>query len=162
MNAYEEPTLTNGVLSGPIPNDLDLFSGPFSHIYNQTYNTHTFTAFVNDTPHPVRNLDFHFGFKSVLNTTRVGNGYFNHDYYYQVSPNSSITSGTGLTVAKPFLPHIDIAYRFLPGHEIFVDISENVRAYPQSGYQTDSTTGSYRQVSMLTARTSIIAFKRYS
>lgn len=132
MNAYAEPTLINGVLSGPLVNDLGNFSNPFAPIFNQTYNTNTFTAFVNDTYHPMRNLDLHFGFKSVLNTTRVGNGYLNQDYYGNVGP---ITSGVGLTTAKAFLPHIGIAYRFLPGHEIFVDISENVHVYPQCGYK---------------------------
>ncbi|MFT9160460.1 MAG: TonB-dependent receptor [Acetobacter sp.] len=136
MNVYSEPTLNNGVLSSPLVYDLNHFSNPFARIFNQDYNTNTFTAFVNDTFHPVRNLDLHFGFKSVLNTTRVGNGYLNQSYYGNPGP---ITSGVGLTVAKPFLPHIGIAYRFLPGHEIFVDISENVHVYPQSGYKLSTS-----------------------
>lgn len=132
MYAYEEPTLKDGILSGPLVNDTHNFHNPFAEIFNQSYNTNTFTAFVNDTYHPIRKIDIHFGFKSVLNTTRVGNGYLNQNYYGNVG---SITSGEGLTVAKPFLPHIGLAYRFLPGHELFVDISENVHTYAQSGYK---------------------------
>ncbi|MFT9147487.1 MAG: TonB-dependent receptor [Acetobacter sp.] len=137
MNQYEEPALdANGQLTSPLVYDLNHFSNPFAQVFNQDYNTNTFTAFVNDTFHPVRNLDLHFGFKSVLNTTRVGNGYLNQEYYGNPGP---ITSGVGLTTAKPFLPHIGIAYRFLPGHEIFIDISENVHVYPQSGYKLSTS-----------------------
>ncbi|MFT9015225.1 MAG: TonB-dependent receptor [Acetobacter sp.] len=163
MNAYAEPALVNGTLSGPLVNDLNHFSNPFANIFNQTYNTNTFTAFVNDTYHPVRNLDLHFGFKSVLSTTRVGNGCLNSNYYYGIgsasaceggayyanteglSASQAITSGTGMTVAKPFLPHIGIAYRFLPGHEIFIDISENVHTYAQSGYKLSTSPFAYTQ-----------------
>lgn len=130
-DAYSEPNIVNGQLTSPLVNDLGHFSNPFTNIFSQTYNTNTFTAFVNDTYHPVKNLDLHFGFKSVLSTTRVGNGSINYDYYGSTDP---ITSGVGLTVAKPFLPHIGVAYRFLPGHEIFIDISENVHTYAESGY----------------------------
>ncbi|MBO1325457.1 TonB-dependent receptor [Acetobacter sp. TBRC 12305] len=150
MNAYAEPALVNGVLSSPLVNDLNHFSNPFAQIFNQTYNTNTFTAFVNDTFHPVRNLDLHFGFKSVLSTTRVGNGYLNQDYYASTTNGVTtypgpITSGVGMTVAKPFLPHIGIAYRFLPGHEIFIDISENVHTYAQSGYKLSTSPMAYTQ-----------------
>lgn len=136
MYSYSEPNLVDGVLSGPLVNDLDYFSHPFAKIFSQTYNTNTFTTFFQDTYHPVRNVDLHFGFKSLLNTTRVGDGYLNPDYYGSTAP---ITSGVGQTIVKPFLPHIGLAWRFLPGHELFADISENVHTYAQSGYKLSTS-----------------------
>ncbi|MBO1324517.1 TonB-dependent receptor [Acetobacter sp. TBRC 12305] len=130
---FEMPNIVNGQLTSALPNPLNYWKNPFAKIFNQDYNTNTFTAFVQDTYHPVKNLALHFGFKSVLSTTRVGNGYANPDYY---GAGTELASGVGLTTAKPFLPHISADWNFLKHHELFFDISENVHTYAECGFKT--------------------------
>ncbi|GAN53978.1 TonB-dependent receptor [Tanticharoenia sakaeratensis] len=136
MNAYEQPTIVDGVLQGPLRSGVSKWSDPFAQIFNQDYSTNVFTAFVQDTYSPIRNLFLHFGFKSILDTTRVGNGYINPSYYGATGP---LASGVGLTVAKPFLPHISANWKFLKHHELFFDISESVHTYAESGYKLSNS-----------------------
>jgi len=136
MNAYSQPVVKNGEILGTPFNSVGNYGIPFAHIYNQTYNTNTFTAFVQDTYRPFKGMFVHFGFKSVLNTTRVGNGYLNSDYY---GVGTQIASGVGMTVAKPFLPHISLEYRITHSDNVFVDISQSVHVYPQSGYHLSAS-----------------------
>ncbi|NVN45057.1 TonB-dependent receptor [Asaia siamensis] len=129
---FQMPNIVNGKLTEKLPNPLDYWKNPFAKIFNQDYSTNTFTAFVQDTYRPIEHLALHFGFKSVLSTTRVGNGYANPDYY---SPTTQLASGVGLTTAEAFLPHISADWHFLAHHELFFDISENVHTYAQCGYK---------------------------
>ena len=131
MGAYELPTVVNGVIQGSLKSGTSHWSHPFADLYNQIYNTNTFTGYFQDTYNPLPNLALHFGFRSVLSTTRVGSGLLNQSYY---GTSDTITSGVGLTTSKPFLPHISADWRFLKNHELFFDISENVHTYAQSGY----------------------------
>ncbi|NLI28123.1 MAG: TonB-dependent receptor [Acetobacter sp.] len=132
MYAYSMPNIVNGKMTEALPNPLGHWKNPFAEIYNQNYSTNTFTAFVSDTYHVLHNLALHFGFKSVLSTTRVGDGYLNQNYY---GAGSRITSAEGLTTAKAFLPHISADWHFLKYHELFFDISENVHSYSECGYK---------------------------
>lgn len=132
MSAYSMPNIIDGKMTSSLPDPLGSWKNPFAKIYNQNYSTNTFTAFVNDTYHVFHNLALHFGFKSVLSTTRVGDGYLNQDYY---GAGSRVTSSEGLTTAKAFLPHISADWHFLQHHELFFDISENVHSYAQCGYK---------------------------
>ena len=136
MNAYAVPNIVNGVAQGQLPQTLGKWTDPFAQLFNQSYNTNTFTAFFQDTYSPIHNLSLHFGFKSVLSTTRVGNGFLNPNFY---GAGAQIASGVGLTTSKPFLPHISVDWRFLPGHEFFIDISENVHTYAESGYHLSNS-----------------------
>ncbi|WP_313143779.1 TonB-dependent receptor [Komagataeibacter nataicola] len=136
MNAYAVPNVVDGVVQGRLPQTLGKWTDPFAQMFNQSYNTNTFTAFFQDTYSPIRNLSLHFGFKSVLSTTRVGNGFLNPSFY---GAGAEIASGVGLTTSKPFLPHISVDWRFLPGHEFFIDISENVHTYAESGYHLSNS-----------------------
>lgn len=136
MYAYSMPLVTNGVIEGSVPNGRVWWRSPFAKIYNQNYSTNTMTAFVNDTYKPIKNLALHFGFKSILSTTRVGDGYINQGYY---GAGSTITSSESLTSAKAFLPHIGADWRFLKKHEVFFDISENMHTYAQSGYHLSNS-----------------------
>lgn len=129
---FSMPNIVDGKLTSVLPNPLDYWKNPFAEIFNQDYNTNTFTAFVQDTYHPIEHLALHFGFKSVLSTTRVGNGYANPDYY---GAGTQLASGVGLTTAKPFLPHISADWHFMKHNELFFDISENVHTYAQCGYK---------------------------
>ncbi|MBS1019239.1 TonB-dependent receptor [Gluconobacter cerinus] len=130
--AFEMPNIVDGKLTSQLPNPLTYWNNPFAKIFNQDYNTNTLTTFVQDTYRPIEHLALHFGFKSVLNTTRVGNGYANADYYGSAT---RLASGVGLTTAKAFLPHISADWHFMKHHELFFDISENVHTYAQCGYK---------------------------
>ncbi|NHN89785.1 TonB-dependent receptor [Acetobacter conturbans] len=152
MNAYEQPAIVNGVLTGSLRSGVSKWSDPFARIFNQDYNTNSFTAFVQDTYSPVKNLYLHFGFKSILDTSRVGNGYINPAYYGNVG---AIASGDSLTVAKPFLPHISANWKFLKNHELFFDISESVHTYAESGYKLSSSPFAVLQSSFNASRNNI-------
>ncbi|MCX2562225.1 TonB-dependent receptor [Acetobacter farinalis] len=132
MWGYSQPNVVNGVIQGtplnPIGNPRET---PFMQLFGQTTNTNTFTAFVQDTYNPLPNLAVHFGFKSMLNTSRAGDGYLNTSYYGAASS----AAGT-LTTARAFLPHISGDWHFLKHHELYFDIAENVHAYPQGQYKT--------------------------
>ncbi|OUI84166.1 heme receptor [Gluconobacter sp. DsW_056] len=136
MNAYAQPAVVNGVVQGAVHDPLTQWRDPFAQIFNQNYNTNTFTAFVQDTYNVLPNLALHFGFKSLLSTTNVGDGYLNQEYY---GAGARITSGESLTVAKPFLPHISADWHFLKDHELYFDISENARTYAESGYKLSNS-----------------------
>ncbi|MFT8542401.1 TonB-dependent receptor domain-containing protein [Acetobacter sp.] len=120
----------------PFPNEggmWDQYGTPPSAgrlLWGQTYNTNTFTAFFSDTYHPVSNLALHFGFKSMLNTSRVQE----NGNYQPFTGVSAITGGESLTTAYAFLPHISGDWHFLKHHELFFDVSENAHAYSESGY----------------------------
>ncbi|MBB2190083.1 TonB-dependent receptor [Gluconacetobacter azotocaptans] len=130
MVGYQQPLLGQGDPIYTIGSYANLT--PFMKIFGQTINTNTFTAFVEDTYHPVSNLDLHFGFKSLLNTSRAGDGYYNNAYY---GTDDSMAAGT-LTSAAAFLPHISADWHFLRHHELFFDVSENMHAYPQAQFKT--------------------------
>ncbi|GBR54067.1 TonB-dependent receptor [Neokomagataea thailandica NBRC 106555] len=127
--AYQQPVLGEGSPLDPFGN----FAGvPYRTLWHQRYNTNTFTAYVQDTYHILPTLSLHAGFKSLLNTTRVG------DASNWALRFPTQTSGESLTTARAFLPHISADWNFLPQHELFADISENVHAYPQSGYNSSN------------------------
>lgn len=153
MWAYEQPNVVNGQIVGGLPNNLGRLRNPFAEIFNQNYNSNTFTAFVNDTYRPIQNLALHFGFKSILSTQRVGDGYLSTAYYG--TSGGGITSGESLTTAKAFLPHIGVDYRFLKNHEIFIDISENARTYMESGFKLSASPFAVTQAAYNLSRNSI-------
>lgn len=127
--AYQQPVIGEGAPLDPFGS----FNGvPYRTLWQQQYNTNTFTAYVQDTYHIRPSLTLHAGFKSLLNTTRVG------DASNWALRFPTQTSGESLTTARAFLPHISADWNFLPAHELFVDVSENVHAYPQSGYNSSN------------------------
>ncbi|WP_323990449.1 TonB-dependent receptor [Nguyenibacter sp. L1] len=131
MYVYSMPLVVNGVIQGSVPNGRVWWKNPFGQIFNQNYNTNTMTAFVDDTFHPTRNIALSAGFKSILSTVRVGDGYLNPAYY---GLGAAITSGESLTASSAFLPHLAADWHFLKHHELFVDISKNLHTYAECGY----------------------------
>ncbi|NHO32789.1 TonB-dependent receptor [Acetobacter sp. LMG 1636] len=125
--AYQQPLEGEG---SPL-NPFGSFAGvPRRTLWGQQYNTNTFTAFIQDTWHPVRSLAVHFGFRSILNTTRVGDAQ-NWSLRFP-----ALATSESLTTAKAFLPHISADWNFLRNNQLFFDISENAHTYPQSGYNS--------------------------
>ena len=128
--AYEEPLLED-VLSGAAnPIDGMNLTSPYQTEYKQVFNTNTFVAYLQDTYHPLSNVALHFGFRSVLNNTRVSE-VANWETYTRTN---AIVGGSGITTSKPFLPHISGEWSFLPGHQLYFDIANNVKVLPVAGY----------------------------
>lgn len=125
-NAYSEPVLGQG---SPF-NVLGSLPSPFESLWGQSINSNSFTAFVQDTYHPISNLSVHFGFKSLLETVRGGET----DNLESYTGVGALASGS-VTTAKAFLPHISADWHFLKHHELFFDVAENVKAYPISGFK---------------------------
>lgn len=152
MFGYSQPNVVDGVILGRPINPLGNFSNktPFMQLFGQITNTNTFTAFVQDTYNPLPNVALHFGFKSLLNTSRAGDGYYNTAYY---GPGAS-AAGT-LTTARAFLPHISGDWHFLKHHELYFDVAENVHAYPQGQFKTVSSPFAVTQAAFDYARPSL-------
>lgn len=128
--AYQQPLPGQGQPLNPF--------GSFAHVprrtlWGQEYNTNSFTGFVQDDIALTPSLFLHVGFKSVLATSRVGHG-VNWPLRFPAQ-----TSGESLTTSRAFLPHVSLDYRFLRHHEVFFDASENVHAYPLSGYNSSNS-----------------------
>ncbi len=128
---YQDPLVVNGVVEGSLPNALGGYNNPVATLYSQTYNTDTFTGFVQDTYRPLPGLDLHAGFKSLVNTTKISNGSLDQAYYGPIS----IVSGVSVTTSEAFLPHISADYHFLQHHEFFVDISQNARTFAEGVFE---------------------------
>ncbi len=126
MYGYSDPLLGPGVTLNP----MRAYNNPFVELWGQTYNTNTFLYYLEDTFRPISGLALHAGFKSLINTTRVG-ATANDEAY---TGTDALAGGVGLTAADGFLPHLSADWNFLQHHELFLDVSENMRAYPQSGY----------------------------
>lgn len=125
-NAYYEPVLGQG---SPI-NSMGKLPSPMANLWGDTFNSNSFTAFVQDTYHVRPNLNVHFGFKSLLQTVD-GRETGNLSAY---TGTDAIASGS-VTTAKAFLPHISADWHFLKHHELFFDVAENVKSYPIAGYK---------------------------
>lgn len=122
----EQPLLGEG---SPI-NALGTLPAGYQDFWSQTFNSNSFTAFVQDTYHPLENLALHFGFKSLLQTVRAGQSANDASY----TGTDAIAAGS-VTTARAFLPHISADWHFLRHHELFFDISENMKAYPVAAYK---------------------------
>ncbi|MCE2563698.1 TonB-dependent receptor domain-containing protein [Komagataeibacter sp. FNDCF1] len=151
-NAYDEPLLSDVENGTATPVDgLHLDNRYYRKEYEQIFNTNTFMAYVQDTYHPTSNLAFHFGFRSVLNTTRVS-APANWETYTRTT---AIAGGDGLTTAKPFLPHISGQWSFLPGHQLYFDVAENVKVLPVSAYNSGASPFATTQAAYQASRGSI-------
>lgn len=127
MYAYSDPILTPGMAP---PDPLRNFTNPFAELFGQDYNTNTFLYYLEDTYRPVKGLSLHAGFKSLISSTRVSETANVPSY----TGTDKIAGGVGLTSAEAFLPHLSADWHFLRNHEVFVDVSKNMRAYPECGY----------------------------
>ncbi|NHO33987.1 TonB-dependent receptor [Acetobacter sp. LMG 1636] len=132
--AYQMPLLGEGEPLNPL--SMSSFKNPVAQLWGTTYNTNTFEYHLQDTYHILKNLSVHAGFRSMLVTTH-GGGTVNDAAY---TGQSQLPSGS-LTTAAAFLPHISANWLFLPGHELYFDISQNRRAYAQGGYQMGQAWG---------------------
>ncbi|MCE2565127.1 TonB-dependent receptor [Komagataeibacter sp. FNDCF1] len=130
---YSEPVLGQGA---PINAASGNFGTPFQENWGETFNTNTFQFHLEDRYRVLPNLTLQAGFRSLLVTTTGGATANDAEYNGQTDlPRGSLTS------AKAFLPHINATWRFLPGHELYFDITRNMKAYGYGGYQLGSPWG---------------------
>ncbi|MBO1359003.1 TonB-dependent receptor plug domain-containing protein [Acetobacter sacchari] len=126
---YNEPVLGEGSplkTVGP----YTTYGPAFAQNYGFQWNTNTFQYHVMDTWRPLNNLTVLLGFKSMLQTTSGGSNYTNQESYDGTLPTyeGNLPNGS-MTAASAFLPHINVSWHFLPGHELYFDIAENMRPY---------------------------------
>lgn len=132
-------------------NPYQKWRDPFTKFFGETYNTNTLQTYIEDTYHPLRNLSFQAGFKSLLNTTRVSATGNNPDY----TGTDAIAGGEGLTTFGAFLPHFSGDWHFKKHHELYFDIAKNMRAYPQSGFNFSSSPFAVTQSAFSSTRNQI-------
>lgn len=125
-NGYALPVLGKGE---PF-NSMGSLPSPYTTYWGQSFNSNSFTAYVQDTYHPLANISLHFGFKSLLQTVRGGED----ANLYSYTNWDGLAAGS-MTTAKAFLPHISGDWHFLRHHELFFDVAENVKSYPVSAYK---------------------------
>lgn len=120
---YNEPLLGTGAplkTVGP----YDTYGPAFERGYGFNWHTNNFTYHLEDTWKPLRNVRLAAGFKSMLATTSGGANYNNPTYTdANALPNGSMTASSA------FLPHAGASWYFLPHHELYFDLAENMRTY---------------------------------
>lgn len=125
-NAYEEPLLGQGKPVNPVGS----LPSPYATFWGMQFNSNSFTAYLQDTYHPLKNVSLHVGFKSILQTVRAGQTANMVSY----TGTDSLAVGS-VTSSRPFLPHISGDWRFLRDHELYFDIAENMKTLPMAAYK---------------------------
>ncbi|WP_239021164.1 TonB-dependent receptor domain-containing protein [Novacetimonas hansenii] len=137
---YNERLYEDGLTSGH-NDDSNMPAGSGATWFNNSFNTNTFSFFLQDRWTIMPGMTLLAGFRSMTQTTHGGtkadytdklvaegwNAYYRHP-----------VSGT-MTASDAFLPHFSFDYHFLRNHEIYWDIAENMRSYDYYS-QTDSDT----------------------
>lgn len=123
LSWYNEPVLGQGsplATVGP----WTTYGPAFKQGYNYMWHTNNFAAHIQDVWRPFKNLRLVAGFKSMLAHTGGGADYNNAAYTgVDALPNG------GMTAFDAFLPHFGASWQFLPGHELYFDLAENMRSY---------------------------------
>ncbi|GCE89102.1 TonB-dependent receptor [Komagataeibacter diospyri] len=121
---YNEPSLSSGLAPLKTIGPYNTYGRAFLSPYDFKWTTDTFQYFMSDTYHVLHNLDIHAGFKSMITTTSGGAQYNDSAF----TGASALANGS-MTAAAAFLPHVSVNWRFLPGHELYFDVAENMRGY---------------------------------
>ncbi|ACI52136.1 TonB-dependent receptor [Gluconacetobacter diazotrophicus PA1 5] len=125
----EAPLLGTGTLGNPTGGyPGNVFAAPWQEVFN----TNTFAFHLQDTYHVTHNLTLNAGFKSMI----VSAGNHVPGQVPALNGGNLIAQGS-LTASNAFLPQLSANWRFLPHHELFFDVSHNMRSYPEDGYGTN-------------------------
>ncbi len=124
----EAPLLGQGTLGDPTDGYP---SGIFAKPWSEVFNTNTFQFHLQDTYHVLPTLTLNAGFRSLL--VHTANKVTEQD----IAANGGPVAQGALTAADAFLPQISANWRFLPTEELFFDVSHNMRAFPEDGYDTN-------------------------
>ena len=126
----EAPLLTPGVTFDPSTS----FGPPFAEPWGYVFNTITVQTHLQDTFRLTPTLTLRAGFRSLL--IHTGSKVTEQDPAY--NGGNQVGSGT-LDANDAFLPQFSGNWRFLPHNELFADISNNMRGFPENGYSTNSS-----------------------
>ncbi|RDI39325.1 iron complex outermembrane receptor protein [Gluconacetobacter liquefaciens] len=131
---YNEPILGEGQPFNPYNYSANAFARP----WGLAYNTNTFQFHLQDTYRVLPNLSLHAGFKSMIIGAR--SHVTANDIAYTGVDDSQRPSGS-MTASDAFLPQFSANWRFFPHNELFFDISKNLQAFPEAGYNQFSPWG---------------------
>lgn len=121
---FNEPSLSSGLAPLRAIGPFNTYGPAFIVANNFRWNTNTFQYFLSDTYRPTRDLTIQAGFKSMIATT-AGGAQANDP---AITGQTALANGS-MTAASAFLPHVSLNWRFAPGHELYFDVAENMRAY---------------------------------
>ncbi len=131
-NLYSEPVLGEGTPLNP----LGSLPTPFATPWAYNYNDNTVQAHLQDTITVLPNLHINLGFRSLFftGTSSIAQ---NEPAYSGVT---NIPAGS-ISADNPFLPQFSANWRLTPSQEVFLDFSENIRTFSQSGLEEGSPWG---------------------
>lgn len=124
---YNEPLLGAGSPVDP----YNITEAPYAQPWGLSYNTNTFQYHLEDVYRLRPNITLQAGFKSLL-VDGCSKATANIEADTGVADNDR-PSGC-ITAADAFLPQVSASWRFAPRQEVYLDISNNMRAYPESGF----------------------------
>ncbi|MBS1095953.1 TonB-dependent receptor [Gluconobacter wancherniae] len=125
----QAPLLGQGTLGNPTTGFP--VSKVFAHPWQEAFSSNTFVFHLQDTYRVTDTLTINAGFKSMI----VNSG--NNVATQNLSINGALIAQGRLEASNVFLPQISANWRFLPHHELFFDVSHNMRTFPEDGYGTN-------------------------
>ncbi|MBF0886580.1 TonB-dependent receptor [Gluconobacter sphaericus] len=143
MQYYNEPDSPDGT-----PYDEVAHRGtPFMIGYGEAFNTNTYVFHMQDTYKVLPSLTLHAGFRTMV--VNAADRVTNNDFRY--TGLTQIASGS-LTAEAAALPQFSGNWKFAPHNEFYFDISKNMQAYPQGGYNTSTPWGAQTQADFNTLK----------
>jgi iron complex outermembrane recepter protein len=109
-------------------------SNPFTQAWGYLFDTNTVQVHIQDTWRVTNTLKLNAGFRSLV--TRTASNVYAQDPAFN---GGNLVGSGALTASNGFLPQFSANWRFLPHHELFADISHNMRGFPVDGYGTNSS-----------------------
>ncbi|QCE34925.1 TonB-dependent receptor [Acetobacteraceae bacterium] len=139
---YHEPYLLYGEY-GPsgLPNDFNLTNSEGFQAYDQTLTSNTFQFYVQDDLQLAKNMKFSYGFKSLVESTNggftEGDRASNAELANWGVPANTWRPAYGrITSSNAFLPHFNYDWKFLPKHEFYFDVAENMAPIDDEAWST--------------------------
>ncbi|KMQ93641.1 hypothetical protein RF55_6244 [Lasius niger] len=130
-NRYHDPSFFGGYgPNQPINNVFNLHNGDEVTAMQTQFTTNTFQFYIEDGFEMARNMKFTYGFKSLVETTNGGMTYRAPTAVLEswgLGPTSLRPAYGRLTGSNAFLPHFNYDWNFLPQHEFYFDVAENMR-----------------------------------
>ncbi|GAA3683128.1 MULTISPECIES: TonB-dependent receptor [Acetobacter] len=125
----QAPFLGQGTLGNP----TNGFPGDkiFATAWHEAFSSNTFVFHMQDTYRVTDTLKINAGFKSMI--VNAGNSVLAQDQ----TINGKLIAQGRLEASNAFLPQISANWRFLPHHELFFDVSHNMRSFPEDGFATN-------------------------
>ncbi|KMQ93644.1 hypothetical protein RF55_6247 [Lasius niger] len=126
-----------------IPNNFNLKDKDGFQAYKQTFTTNTFQFFIEDGFQMARNMHFTYGFKSLVQTTNGGvtSRADSADLAEWGTRNAFRPSYGRLTSSNAFLPHFNYDWKFMPKHEFYFDVAENMEPIGLDAWSTGLGSG---------------------